>query len=172
MSPLSLGAWDFMMVPSRKIFQNDLIIFFKKLTDIFLQQTNNSQSCSKLQHIVWMTMTPYQLCLNNNYKNCYLNRGYRTDSLAQAFNKIILQKFIELENNQLRTGTQNQSSTNDMKKKIEISIIDSYSIIHPLLLFHENSLCRHHYACKSENNYIHTLSGDAVISSLLDALMK
>ena len=118
--------------------------------------------CPNLINFIWMTGVPFPLGRSEGtMSKRQIYRGYRYNPIIAAANEFYLKGIMNAK----------------IKNHLKLTIIDSYSILHPRLGIEDEPecVCWSHYACRYTTNrgtqtFYHSRGGDAVIDSLLFAL--
>ena len=157
---LQNGAWDLFNMNFRHMMNttNNNQKLMLTLTNIL---SNPINSCPNLKHLIWLTAVPYPICHSSN-TDCNQWRKYSRNSIISALNQNNLNIMIK----------------SKVHSNIKLSIIDSFSIMKPRLVFNEYmevTTTLHYLATLKEyginsNGIVHTVAGDAELESLLLAL--
>jgi hypothetical protein len=153
---LQTGAWDLSVSSVRRILLDPIV--GKRLVDVLEGIMTRSLRCGRVEQILWLTATPYQVCTDDRVIDCNAHRSYRFNSAIAALNSFY--------RNHLFRIAQDERSRRPGHPRL--AIVDSFSIIRPRLVFNEDSevACLNHYTCRS-NSPIHRTYGDRYDSILV-----
>ena len=182
---IQTGAFDLQAMPLKRLLK--IKISAQKLINIINNILNNNNNCNIIKHIIFMTSMPYPLCYDNNQNKelCDNSRQYRMNSAIAASNQFYMNGLLANRNVNYQNYNENSmknenNNNNNISVHKKLTIIDSYNIIKPTLLFNEelSTICVNHYMCRlddlnDQTNVIptvHTISGDAIMETLLIAL--
>jgi hypothetical protein len=155
------GAWDLTIASLRRALHDP--VTFARLLEVFGDIFSGTTKCGGLSHLLWLTSVPHPVCFDDSNPNCNGDRGYRINPAINALNRHLVTNILRL--SQLRNT------------QIQLSVVDAYHIVHPRLIFNEQSevACLNHFTCrvtdsKKTNVLAQTPGGTAVVKSILNAL--
>ena len=161
------GIWDLSVSSIRRLFHANET--GKKLLASIISILTGNVPCAGLIHFIWLLAPPHPLCFHNKNENnddneCQASLAYRNNPAINALNEYYLNQLLNI----------------TLNSQIKLSIIDSYNIIKPRLIFSDDyeTACNDHYLCRvglgppnDTTITIHTPGGDAVVEAILLAIL-
>jgi hypothetical protein len=166
------GAWDLSSGSLRRLIKDPNVGL--RLLKVFEGMITGALPCGHLKHIVWMTSLPHPVCYDDANTGCAANRSYRLNAAISAGNDFYLRYLLKIIQDAAAAGS----------SAIRVSVIDTYNIVRPRLIFNEDNEvnCLNHYSCRVSapassryaegraNVMLHTPGGAAVVKSIINAL--
>ena len=164
------GAWDLVSSGPRRLVResNSLPKVLGALETIL------ARGCAGAQHthVVWLLTMPHPVCWRDDAaegSECEDKRGYRWNPVIAAVNKHLIDAATALMRRLSRSSVAAATNAN-------LTIIDTYSIIHPRLAFDDGAeaACVNHFLCRvnwdKTGSTIFSPGGKAVFDATLQAL--
>lgn len=125
--------------------------------------------CPGLQELVYVLTVPYPMCYDDvSMPACNFHRSYRFNPSIAASNMFMLRYLTKL-----------KTQAKFANSPVELTIVDAYSMIHPRLLFNEDTetACMNHFLCRVElwarmGNMTFAPGGKALFDTVLTALIN
>ena len=151
------GAWDLMYMSLRRYIKSNEAA--NRLINIIKHIIDGTYECYNLKKLIFMTAVAHPIGANSTITN--KKRGFRFNSVISAANQYFLKELLNVK----------------VKPNLVVTIIDSYSIIHPRLKFVDELeyYGAGHYTERNDELFRydimqHTAAGDAAVEAMIYAL--